>query len=137
MRRLRWIPICLALLLALVAGASDVSARIFHWIDQAGREHCSDRVENVPPAYRDQVADDEEDLERRGTVNIIQGRNQPAPQSLAEAGEGVEPSSPPPVIQEIQEVAQLPDLAADPSGMLERLRGPMMCAGGAALLGAG
>jgi len=137
MRRLRWIPICLALLLALVAGASDVSARIFHWIDQAGREHFSDRVENVPPAYRDQVADDEEDLERRGTVNIIQGRNQPAPQSLAEAGEGVEPSSPPPVIQEIQEVAQLPDLAADPSGMLERLRGPMMCAGGAALLGAG
>jgi len=125
MRRDRWLPICLALL--LVAGASEVSARIYHWVDQAGREHFSDRVENVPPAYRDQIADYEEDLERRGTVNIIQGMNQPAPQSPAEVGEGVEPSSPPPAIREIREIqesAQVPDLAVDPSEMLERLRGP-------------
>jgi hypothetical protein len=124
MRRHRWLPICLALL--LVAGASDVSARIYHWIDNAGREHFSDRVENVPAAYRDQIAAGEEELERRWTVNIIQGMNQPAPQALAEAGEAVEPSSPPPAVQEVEEIAQLPGLAADPSEMLERLKGPVI-----------
>jgi hypothetical protein len=126
MRRHRSLPICLALLLTLVAGASDVSARIYHWIDNAGREHFSDRVENVPAAYRDQIGAGEEEVERRGTVNIIQGMSQPAPQALAEAGEAVEPSSPPPAVQEVEEIAQLPGLAADPSEMLERLKGPVI-----------
>jgi hypothetical protein len=114
---------CFALAIALVAGVGTASAKMYHWVDKAGTLHFSDRAENVPHAYRDQIGDYQEELERSRPLNIIEGLNQPIPYPGAEADEGVAYSPPSSAIPEIEE---LPGFAADPAQMLERLRGPMM-----------
>jgi hypothetical protein len=42
-------------LLAVVAGPA--SANVFRWVDASGTPHFSDRPEDVPPEYRDQLED--------------------------------------------------------------------------------
>ena len=121
MRRHLSLPICFALALVLVAGAGAASAKIYHWIDKAGTPHFSDRAENVPPAYRDQILDYQDELERSSRVNVIEGLNEPFPG--AEADEGVAHGPSPSAMPEI---GQLPGFAADPAEMVQRLRGPVM-----------
>ena len=119
MRRHLSLPICFAL--ALVAGAGAAPAKIYHWIDKAGTPHFSDRAENVPPAYRDQIRDYQDELERSSRVNIIEGLNEPFPGAEADEGmaDGPSPST-------IPELGQLPGFAADPTELVQRLRGPVM-----------
>jgi hypothetical protein len=47
------------LLLAVLLGAAQADARIYQWIDAAGTRHYTDRAEEVPPAFRDQLELDE------------------------------------------------------------------------------
>jgi hypothetical protein len=98
------------------------TAKIYHWVDKAGTPHFTDRAEDVPAAYRDQISSYEEELEST-RINIIEGLNPPSRSPDAEADQGVEYGSPPSAIPEIGE---LPGFAADPTEMLDRLKGPMM-----------
>jgi hypothetical protein len=123
MRRHLSLLTCSILVIALTAGAGAASAKMYHWVDEAGTPHFSDRAEDVPAAYRDQIGDYREELERRRPVNIIEGLNPPSPYLDTEADEGMAYSPPSGAIPEIE---QLPGFAADPAEMLERLRGPMM-----------
>ena len=123
MRRHPTLPICFALALALVAGSGAASAKIYHWIDRAGTPHFSDRAEDVPPAYRDQIRSYQDELERSGRVNIIEGLNEPIPFPGAEANEGMAHGPPPSAMPEI---GPLSGFAADPTEMVQRLRGPVM-----------
>jgi hypothetical protein len=123
MQRQTWLLTGVALALVLLAGAEGVSAKIYHWVDKTGTPHFSDRVEEVPPAYRDQIVDYEEELEGSTRVNIIEGLNRPSPSPGTPPGEGVEYSASPSAMPEI---GDLPDFAADPTEMLERLQGPMI-----------
>lgn len=118
-----WLALCLALVLAPLVSVETISARIYHWVDEAGTPYFSDRVEDVPAAYRDQILDYQEELDQSSRVNIIEGLNQTTRPSNAEGDRGVEMVPPSSVIPEIGE---LPDFAADPAEMLERLKGPMM-----------
>jgi hypothetical protein len=121
MQRHLWLPAVFALALAL-AGAGVASAKIYHWVDAAGTPHFSDRAEEVPPAYRDQIRDFEVELERSSPVNIIEGLNQRS-QPGVPPQEEVEFGYPPAAIPEMEE---LPGFAADPTEMLQRMAGPMM-----------
>ena len=121
MQRQLWLSTFLALAVALLAGTAD--AKIYHWVDETGTPHFTDRVEEVPPAYRHQVRDFQDELERSSPVNIIEGLNQPGPYPGAPADEEAEFGYPP---SAIPEMGQLPGFAADPTEMLERLRGPMV-----------
>ena len=127
MRRHLSLPICFAMALALVAGAGVASGKIYHWVDKAGTPHFSDRAEDVPPAYRDlywdQIRSYQEELERNRRVNIIEGMNDPAPFPGAEPDAGRAHGPPPSAMPEI---GQLPEFAADPAELVERLRGPVM-----------
>jgi hypothetical protein len=122
MQRHPWRLTCIALAVTLLAGAGTVSAKIYHWVDKAGTPHFSDRVEDVPAAYRGQIEDYGEELEQSRRVNIIEGLKRPSPD--AGVDEGVEYGSPPSAIPEIGQ--QLPGFAADPAEMLDKLKGPMM-----------
>jgi hypothetical protein len=113
----------LLLALVLLAGAGTASAKIYHWVDNAGVPHFSDRAELVPPAYRDQIVDFEEELERSSRVNIIDGLNGPSQDSGAAPDEAEEYGFPPGVMPEMEE---LPGFAADPTEVLDRLKGPVM-----------
>lgn len=121
MQRQTWLLTGVALALALLMGAEGVSAKIFHWVDKTGTPHFSDRVEEVPPAYRDQIVDYDEELEASSRVNIIEGMNQAFPG--APPGEGVEYGAPP---SAMPAMSDLPDFAADPTALMEELWGPMM-----------
>ena len=121
MQRQLWLSTFLALALALLAGTA--SAKIYHWIDETGTPHFTDRVEDVPAAYRHQILDFEDKLERSSPVNIIEGLNQPTPHPGASADGEAELGYPP---SAIPDMGQLPGFAADPAEMLERLRGPMV-----------
>jgi hypothetical protein len=123
MQRHHWRLTCFALALALLASAGPVSAKIYHWVDKAGTPHFSDRAEDVPAAYRDQISNYEEELEQSTRVNIIEGLNRPSQSPDAEGDQGVEYGSPPSAFPEIGE---FPGFAADPKGMLDRLKGPMI-----------
>jgi hypothetical protein len=123
MQRRTWLLTGVALAFSLLMGAGGVSAEIYHWVDKTGTPHFSDRAEEVPPAYRDQIVDYEEELEGSTRVNIIEGLNRPSPSPGAPPGEGVEYSASPSAMPEI---GDLSDFAADPTAMLERLQGPMM-----------
>lgn len=123
MQRPLLLPTFFALALALLAGASTTSAKIYHWVDAAGTPHYSDRAEEVPEAYRGQIGDYLAELERSYPVNIIEGLNPPAPKPGAAAPPQAEFGYPPSAIPEMQE---LPGFAADPTEMLERIKGPMM-----------
>jgi hypothetical protein len=123
MQRHPWLLTCFAVPLVLLAVAGTVSAKIYHWTDEAGTPHFSDRAEDVPAAYRDQIGDYAETLEKTRRVNIIEGLNAPNAYPSAEAEEGVEHSPPPFAVPEIGE---FPGFAADPTEMLDRLRGPMI-----------
>jgi len=121
MQRHLWLSIFLALALALLAGTA--TAKIYHWVDENGTPHFTDRVEDVPAASRYQIRDFGEELERSSPVNIIEGLNPPWPYPGAPADEEAEFGYPP---SAIPEMGQLPGFAADPTEMLERLKGPMM-----------
>jgi hypothetical protein len=123
MRRRPWLLTCSVLAIALLAGAATASAKIYHWVDKAGTPHFSDRAEDVPPAFRGQIVNFQEDLEPSRSVNIIEGLNQPSPYPGAQANQGAEHRASPAAIPDM---AQLPGFAADPSELLERLKGPMM-----------
>jgi hypothetical protein len=114
---------CLALAITLIAGAGDAWAKIYHWVDKSGTPHFSDRAEEVPAAYRDQIVDFEDELERSSRVNIIEGMNQPSPDSGPPNGEAFDYGAPP---SGMPEVGQLPDFAADPTEMMQRVQGPMI-----------
>jgi hypothetical protein len=123
MQRQTWLLTGVGLVLALLLGAGGVSAKIYHWVDKTGTPHFSDRAEEVPLAYRDQIVDYEEELEGSTRVNIIEGLNRPSPSSGTPLGEEVDYSASPSAMPEI---GDLPDFAADPTELLEKLRGPMM-----------
>jgi hypothetical protein len=123
MQRHPWLLTGFAVPLVLLAIAGAVSAKIYHWTDETGTPHFSDRAEDVPAAYRDQIGDYAEELEKTNRVNIIEGLNAPSAHPGAEAGEGGEYNPPPSAVPEIGE---LPGFAADPTEMLDRLRGPMV-----------
>lgn len=123
MQRHLWLPTFFAMALALLAAAGAASAKIYHWIDSAGTPHFSDRAEDVPPAYRHQIRDYEAEFERDRGVNSIGGLNQPRPEPGARAKQEEEFGHPPAAIPEMD---QLPGFAADPTEMLERIKGPMM-----------
>lgn len=118
-RRHACLVVCVALVLASLVSVETLSARIYHWVDGAGTPHFSDRAEDVPPAYRDQILDYQEELEQSSRVTIIEGSRPPdtAPDR------GGEMAGPPSAMPQIGE---LPDFAADPGEMLDRLKGPMM-----------
>jgi hypothetical protein len=122
MRRNRWLLTCPAVPL-LLAFSVTVSAKIYHWTDEAGTPHFTDRAEDVPAAYRDQIGDYSEELEKTSRVNIIEGLNPPSAYPGAEAEQEAEYGAPPSAVPEIGE---LPGFAADPTEMLDRLRGPMI-----------
>jgi hypothetical protein len=123
MRRLPSLLTSFTLAITLLAGGATASGRIYHWVDKAGVPHYSDRAEEVPPAYRDQIAGYLYELEHGGRVNIIEGLNGPGP-SAGEAEDEETAYGPPP--SAIPEVGQLPGFATDPTEMLERLKGPVM-----------
>jgi hypothetical protein len=123
MRRQPWRLTCFALVFVLLATAGPVSAKIYHWVDKAGTPHFTDRVEDVPPAYRHQVLDFEDEAEESSQFNIIEGLNGPSQQPDGEANQGMEFGTPP---SAIPEMGDFPGLAADPTQMLDRLKGPMM-----------
>jgi hypothetical protein len=117
---------CVALTLSLIAGAGAASAKIYHWVDESGTPHFSDRAEDVPAAFRDQIVDFEDELERSSRVNIIEGLNKPSHDPGTPTGEAYDYGAPPPGIPEM---GQFPDLAADPSemmDMMETVQGPMI-----------
>jgi hypothetical protein len=122
MQRQTWL-LTGALVLVLLMGAGGASAKIYHWVDSAGTPHFSDRVEDVPPAYRDQIEDYQEELEASSRVNIIEGLNQPDPSSGAAPGEGTDWGAGPTAMPDI---GQLPDFASDPTAFVEKIRGPMI-----------
>ncbi len=123
MQRQTWLLTGVVLVLVLLMDAGGVSAKIYHWVDGAGTPHFSDRVEDVPPAYRDQIEDYQEELEANSRVNIIEGLNQTGPSSGAAPGKGADKRARPSAMPEI---GNLPDFASDPTEFVEKLRGPMI-----------
>ena len=49
---MRRLAICL---LALLLQTSDASSEIFRWIDEAGKLHFAQSIQQVPPRYRKQA----------------------------------------------------------------------------------
>ncbi len=123
MQRKAWLLTCFVLAALLLAGARPASAKIYHWVDKAGVPYFTDRAEEVPPAYRDQVVNYEEALERSSRINVIEGLNPPSADGADSPGSGAEPGIPRSAMPEMEE---LPGFAADPTEMLERLQGPVM-----------
>jgi hypothetical protein len=121
MLRHAWLAV--ALVLAPLMSVETISARIYHWVDDAGTPHFSDRVEDVPAAYRDQILDYQRELDQSSRLNIIEGLNQRSQPPNTAPDPGLEIPAPPSAMPQIGE---LPDFAADPTEMLERLKGPMM-----------
>jgi hypothetical protein len=107
----------------LLAGAQSASAKIYHWVDQAGVPHFTDRPEDVPPAYRDQIVDYAEELERTSRINIIEGLNAPSADQASPPASEAEQGAPYAAMPEMEE---LPGFAADPTEILERLQGPIL-----------
>jgi hypothetical protein len=47
--------LCLALVLAIAGTAGRSAADIYRWVDESGHTRFSDRIEDVPPAWRKNV----------------------------------------------------------------------------------
>ena len=113
----------LALALVLLVGAGTVSAKIYHWTDKAGTPHYSDCPEDVRPRTGTRSRTTRRSWRRAAGVNIIEGLNHRAHTPGAEAEEGVETIPRPP---RFPRSCEFPGLAADPTKMLNRLKGPMV-----------
>ncbi|MDJ0789148.1 MAG: DUF4124 domain-containing protein [Myxococcota bacterium] len=83
----------LGLGLWLLALAGPALAEIYGWVDERGVPHYSDRIEDVPEAYRSQL-DLETEEESGGSVNMIEGLGQIFASEEDEEGEaaGFEPN---------------------------------------------
>ena len=98
------VPVVIALGLLLGTSlAQGAAAQIFHWVDDTGTSHYTDRLEEVPPRYRNDVADIEEAL-REETVNQASGRVDPvAPAAHQEPEEPALPEGfDPAALEELQ-----------------------------------
>ena len=69
----RW-AICL---MALLLQASDASSEIFRWIDEAGKLHFAQSIQQVPPQYRKQALVQSADQERRKLPDLHQEQRTP------------------------------------------------------------
>ena len=87
-----------ALVVALVAWSDPGAAQIYHWVDDAGRTHYTDNLHDVPPRYRRDAKDIQDDLRKEllahegsagaqaGARPGAQAPPRPAPPDPAEAG---------------------------------------------------
>lgn len=124
MLRHGWLIGGFLLILGFLTAAGVVSAKkIYHWTDETGTPHFTDRPENVPSGYRYEVGDYNATLEQSGRVTIIEGRSGPGEEQGATSEEPARQEYPPLVVPELSEI---PQFAADPNEMLDRLKGPMM-----------
>lgn len=71
---------CLLAAWLLLATALPAGAEIYRWEDERGVSHFSDRIEDVPPAWRE---DQQEALRRDAPVNLIESLSRP---QTADAG---------------------------------------------------
>jgi len=55
--RVTAVAMTIVMTLALAVVAGPASADVFRWVDASGTPHFSDRPEDVPPEYRDQLED--------------------------------------------------------------------------------
>ena len=112
-------PLLPAAILVLAVGllAGSAEARIYRWVDAGGTPHFTDRPEEVPPPYRDQIHDDVEAELESVPFNILEGLDGPAPSPAkpeAESDGAWSPSLPTGFDQKRAE------------RMLEGMKGPMM-----------
>ncbi len=64
--RLAWLVLAAGLL------ATPAGAKLYRWVDSGGTTHYTDRAEEVPPRYRDQLADDHPGYEPgSGTASFV------------------------------------------------------------------
>ena len=62
------LPLCAALFLA-----PGLRAEIYRYVDENGIPHFTDSMHEIPPAYRDQVQDLEDQLESTDRFQAIEG----------------------------------------------------------------
>ncbi len=66
--------VCLATLLLAVG---ESRAQVYQWLDGEGTPHFSDRPEDVPPQYRDQLANPKDPFSDAPPLNVMPGLNGP------------------------------------------------------------
>lgn len=105
--------LALGLLLAIFAAGAG-QAKVYRWVDSDGVPHFTDRAEEVPPIYRDQIHDvsDELDTERRFTML---GGSEPTGEPSAEAE--VAPTLDPEAWADLEQLLEQGDVAGVMSGL--------------------
>ena len=117
----------LVVALLVVCGAQTASAAIYRWVDDRGITHFSDRPEDVPPAFRDQIRDLTPELEASSPVNVLPGLHGAA------EGEAAETPSAPPKVDPFQARRML-DQMAGPMKLVAVVAGLVAMGLGCALL---
>jgi len=102
---------------AMLGPASTAHAEIYGWVDERGVPHYSDRIEDVPPGFRDQIDPvDLEALEDSSPLNVIPGLGSFLGGEDSEEGEAkFEPNTD----------------AFEAQRFAEQFQGPMLLVGGA------
>jgi len=68
--------LCLALALAIAGTAGPSRAAIYRWVDESGHTRFSDRIEDVPPAWRKNV---EQQIQDDAEAAAVARPGKPAP----------------------------------------------------------
>ncbi|NNL86277.1 MAG: DUF4124 domain-containing protein, partial [Myxococcales bacterium] len=63
---------------AVLVAASGGEAVVYRWTDESGTPHFSDRPEDVPARFRDQLRAPADVLSEAPPINILSGLNPPA-----------------------------------------------------------
>ncbi len=75
------------LLFAALCVSSVAGAEIYRWVDERGREHYTESLHQVPPAYREQAQHNSGETRGKPTFQVLQGLNpksEPADPSAAQ-----------------------------------------------------
>ena len=94
---MRKLCLVLALVLGSLAAAPFAHAEIYRWTDSQGEKHFTDRMENVPPEYRDQVDEVSGEVRERDEANLTS-------EQMAERKK-MEEAPPPPVPEDEMDAA--------------------------------
>jgi hypothetical protein len=78
---------------AVLVAASAGEGAVYRWTDERGTPHYSDRPEDVPPRFRDQLRAPADVLSEAPPINVLPGLNPPtaAPEGSASDGAGATP----------------------------------------------
>jgi hypothetical protein len=125
------LPLCAALLVA-----PGLDAEIYRYVDENGAPHFTDSVHEIPPAYRDQVQDMEDQVATTDRFQAIEdfGRKGKRAQKRRARAEARAPAPSAPVESvSATEALEATDSAQGSGGWILALGAGVLIAGGLAL----